>query len=112
MKHIRIPVTDRSPYSKNAEGAWFGYVYFWQCQPNGAVSSRLEWKSPFDRFESSFAWEEPQCHEKLAEGSEVPFEQDVLDIINDDYNRLVVAGRAQTKMGRQWIGSSGMVMTA
>lgn len=110
MKHIRIPVTDRSPYSKNAEGAWFGYVYFWQCQPKGSVFSRVEWKSP--EWGRNSEWEEAQCHEKLAEGFEVPFEQDVLNIINDDYNRLVVAGLAQTKMGRQWIGSSGMVMTA
>lgn len=110
MKHIRIPVSDRSPYSKNAEGAWFGYVYFWQCQPDGAVGSRLEWKSPLNSFES--IWEEPQGHEKLAEGFEVPFEQDVLDIIHDDYNRLVVAGVMQTKVGRHWIGPSGMVHKA
>jgi hypothetical protein len=108
MKHIRIPVTDRSTSSRDGEGAWFGYIYLWQCQENGAVGSRLQWIDGTS-WPYTEAWEETQGHQGLAEGWEKPLEEDALDILNDHY-KVVQAGTPQIKMGRFWVGLSGMRM--
>jgi hypothetical protein len=101
MKHIRIPVTDRSILARDGEGAWHGYLYLWQGQPNGAVGSRLQWidetSYPYTR-----TWEETQGHQGLAQGWEKPLEEDALDILNDHY-KVVQAGMPQVKQGRFWV---------
>lgn len=110
MKHIRIPVTDRSPESRDGEGAWFGYLYAWQFQSNGAVGTRLELID--DRsFPSVKIWDETKGFEAMGAGYAVPLEQDVLDILAEGYKGWGPAGSVQYKVGRHWVGLSGMKMS-
>lgn len=110
MKHMRIPVSDRSPDSLSYEGAFFGYVYFWASHDGGSVNSRVEWRLSSWGGESE--WTDTINHGALVIGQTtcIPFEQDIQDILNDHYRGAVVqAGIPQVKMGRVWVSSSGLV---
>lgn len=113
MKHMRIPVSDRSPESQSYEGAFFGYVYFWASHDGGSVFSRVEWKS--NEWDGESEWTDTMDHGPLVIGQTtcIPFERDILNILNDDYRGAVVqASTPQVKHGRHWVGQSGLVHKA
>lgn len=97
MRQIRIPVSCGHP-----EADWFGYLYFWQCQPNGAVGSRLHMNDPLSSHPREWFWEEPIGVDAIGYGNTIPLEQDALDIMHDHYPRLRVVGTVQVKSGRVW----------
>jgi len=100
MKHIRIPVT-----TGHMEAGWFGYLYLWQCQSNGAVGTRLQMNDPREFPSKGMTWEEPMGVEAVGYDNIIPLEVDALDILNDHYPHLKRCGTHQTKMGRQWVGA-------
>lgn len=99
MKHIRIPVT-MGPQ----EAGWFGYLYMWQGQPNGAVGTRLQMNDPRDfRGLGQMKWEDPIGTDALAGDKIVPLMSDADDIMHDYYPHLRQSGSLQEKQGRQWV---------
>lgn len=107
MRQIRIPVS-----TGHEEAGWFGFLYMWQGQPNGAVGTRLQMNDPRKPFSNwlRMEWEDTIGVDALAENHTVPLEQDATAIMGDFYPHLRVVGTTQVKSGRQWIGNSGIVM--
>ncbi len=105
MRHVRIPVS-----WGHEEAGNFGFLYFWQDMPHGAIGSRLLYVDntvwPYQK-----EWDNTRGHSALAESERVPFEQDIFDIMSDCYGWVRQAGTLQTRSGRQWIGNSGLVMS-
>jgi hypothetical protein len=100
MKHIRIPVSTGHP-----EAGWFGYLYLWQCQRNGAIGARLHMNDPRSWRRQDWEWDETRAIDALGPShSPVPLEQDVVDILHDHFPHLRMAGTIQVKVGREWHG--------
>lgn len=97
LKHIRIPVTTGHP-----EAGWFGYLYLWQAQSNGAVGTRLHMNNPLSSQPRDWFWEDAIGVDAIGYDNIVPLEQDAMDIIHDHYPRLRVVGTVQVKSGRVW----------
>lgn len=97
LKHIRIPVTTGHP-----EAGWFGYLYLWQAQSNGAVGTRLHMNDPLSSQPREWFWEDAIGVDAIGYDNIVPLEQDAMNIIHDHYPRLRVVGTVQVKSGRVW----------
>lgn len=99
MRHIRIPVTTGHP-----EAGWFGFLYMWQCQSNGAVGTRLQMNDPREPISNwlRMYWEDTQGFDALA-GPDVPLEKDAEAIMEEFYPHLRVCGDLDIKVGRAWI---------
>jgi hypothetical protein len=99
MKHIRIPVT-----TGHQEAGWFGYLYLWQAQTNGAVGARLHMNDPRSWGKMDWDWEDTVAVDALGQSHEsITLEQDSWAIIHDHFPHLRVAGSCEVKMGRQWM---------
>lgn len=100
LKHIRIPVTTGHP-----EAGWFGYLYLWQAQSNGAIGARLHMNDPRSWRKMDWAWDDTVAIDALGESHEpCPLEVDAFAIINDHFPHLTMAGTPQVKVGREWHG--------
>lgn len=102
MKHIRIPITDTHHTSPHYEGAWFGYIYAWQAQRNGAVSTRIQWFDPRN-WPNTPTWDDVSTWDRLPEDCTVSFEDDVKDMIEEHTPFIYQAGAIQHKVGAHWV---------
>lgn len=98
MKHIRIPVT-----TGHYEAGWFGYLYVWQGQPNGAVGTRLEMNDPREFPSQGMRWEDPIGVDALGGPLVMPLEEDSWGIMADHYPDLRRRGGVEYKQGVKWV---------
>lgn len=102
LTHIRIPVTTGHP-----EAGWFGYLYLWQAQRNGAVGARLQMNDPRDFTKRDMDWEDTVGVDALGDfHAPVSLEEDSWGIIHDHFPHLHRAGTPQVKVGRHWHGKA------
>jgi len=100
MEHIRIPVSTGHP-----EAGWFGYLYLWQSQRNGAIGARLHMNDPLSWRRMDWDWDDTVGVDALGpDHHPVSLEEDSWAIIHDHFPTLRVAGTPQVKVGAQWHG--------
>lgn len=98
MKHIRIPVT-----TGHQEAGWFGYLYLWQAQRNGAIGARLHMNDPRSWRRMDWDWDDTIGVDALGECHHpVSLEEDSLGVMIDHFPNLRRAGTLEVKVGRQW----------
>lgn len=99
MMQIRIPVS-----MGHVEAGWFGYLHMWQCQPNGAIGTRLEMNDPRDSSLRGMRWEETIGADALGPDHHlVPLEEDSMGVMIDHYPHLSRVGAIQHKIGKAWV---------
>lgn len=100
LKHIRIPVSINHP-----EAGWFGYLYLWQFQRNGAIGARLHMNDPRSWRRTEWEWDETVGVDALGDfHHDVSLEEDSWGIIADHFPHVRVVGTPEVKVGREWHG--------
>lgn len=85
------------------EAGWFGYLYMWQCQPNGTVGTRLHMNDALSPSSRDWEWEPVITADPIGYDNPLPLEEDSWGILSDFYPHLYRVGQLEVRHGRSWM---------